>query len=583
MKNLNNYYIICFFLFSFTSSFYSQQDDTIKTYSENSDTSKTYFQENTGTKGFIEKQIRENIKFYGEAGAYGELYSISGRERRRKPATGRIYLRPTLSIYESFSISFDLFLSTEGNAARQQIGQIGLQPQWSWGKAYIGDYSTQFSSLTLNGITFRGAGLDLHPWSLKLETHYGQIQRAVKADPFNSVYSRYLFAARVGYGTSAQSGFFINVLRSKDNTKSLPKEIFLRDSSLSTGRNQYGVTPQENLVLGANFGIPLFDKALTLGGEAAGSVFTRDLFSSPFDSLKTPKIVKNIYKPRVSTNIDYAYSSFLNLSSKYFNFKGDYQTIYPGYISHGLSNIISDRKNLNLSSQISPWQNYFSLLANYSSQEDNLLKQKLFTTKRESISLSTNIKPSNFLGFIFSYLNNQMSNDAKKDTLKVDFTSSGYNLNTMVQIKSGIQLQTISLTYSNLNSEDKNILRRNNQTSTQNINLNYNYILNADWNFGTGVAYSTINSKISGKSDNISYFFKINNRMARAKLNNSFAFNNNISNAVNIFNFNLQTSYSFDKNNSLRFSTRYSIYNGKTSSYRDFSELQASLGYAYRF
>lgn len=583
MKFKKNISGIILFFFLLVANLYSQADSLNFENIYKEDTLKNKKDDSNNISSFIKKQAEENIKFYGEAGAFGEIYTIRGRERRRKPTTGRLYLRPTLSVYETFTISFDLFVSTEGSSARQQIGQLSLQPEWSWGKAYLGDYTTQFTPLTLNGIMFRGGGVDLRPSSIKMEAHYGQTQRAIKSDPFNSTYSRYLLAARLGYGKSNYNGIFINFIRSKDDVKSLPKGIFLRDTLTANERNQFGVTPQENLVISSNFGITLLDKMASLGGEFAGSIFTRDLYATAFDSLKLPEIAKGIYKPRISTNADYAYLTFFNFNSAYFSLKADYQEINPGFVSHGLSSNINDRKALNISTQASPLKNYLTLQFNYSSQSDNLLKQKVFTTERNSYAISSNIRPTNYLGFVISYLNNKMANDAKKDTFKINFLSQGFNVTSMFQIKSNFSLHTISLGYANQSSKDKNILRRNNDISSQSINLNYNFILNSNWNFGGGATYTFTNSKNASASDNISYFLRINNRIIGTKLNNSFTFNHNISNSVGIINFALISAYSLDKNNSLRLTSRFSVYNGRSSIYRDFSEFQISLGYAYRF
>jgi hypothetical protein len=48
-----------------------------------------------------------NVKLTGTLGTYGELYNMSGAENRRPGNTGRIYFRPTLTLYNSFTVSAD--------------------------------------------------------------------------------------------------------------------------------------------------------------------------------------------------------------------------------------------------------------------------------------------------------------------------------------------------------------------------------------------------------------------------------------------------------------------------------------------
>ena len=57
------------------------------------------------------------VNISGEAGFSGELYSISGRDARRPGASGRVFIRPTLTLFNNFSVNFDIFLSTEGSSA----------------------------------------------------------------------------------------------------------------------------------------------------------------------------------------------------------------------------------------------------------------------------------------------------------------------------------------------------------------------------------------------------------------------------------------------------------------------------------
>ena len=72
-------------------------------------------------------------RWAGEIGTYAEGYSISGAERRRPAATGRVYFRPTLALSSVFTVRFDFLMSTEGrtfqSSRRQSINQYGVNPQ----------------------------------------------------------------------------------------------------------------------------------------------------------------------------------------------------------------------------------------------------------------------------------------------------------------------------------------------------------------------------------------------------------------------------------------------------------------------
>ncbi len=171
------------------------------------------------SKSFFEK----NFSVTGNLGAYGELYSISGRDRRRPSATGRIYFRPTLHLFNLIDIPFVLLISTEGSTARQNINQFGINPSWSWGSLHLGDFTESFSNFSLNGILIRGGGVTIHPGEFYFSTVGGFTQRAVAGGASNGSFNRYLYGAKIGIGKSNGSNFNLLFLRVRDVPSSLPK------------------------------------------------------------------------------------------------------------------------------------------------------------------------------------------------------------------------------------------------------------------------------------------------------------------------------------------------------------------------
>ena len=92
----------------------------------------------SGFPNFLQGLNGEAVKLSGDIETYGELYSISGRERRRPSSTARLFFRPTLSIYDLMSVSFNFLLSTQGNSRSfqhqiNQINQFGIQPKVGMG------------------------------------------------------------------------------------------------------------------------------------------------------------------------------------------------------------------------------------------------------------------------------------------------------------------------------------------------------------------------------------------------------------------------------------------------------------------
>lgn len=172
------------------------------------------------TDGSSSKDI---ISISGDLGAYGELYSISGQPKRRPSSTGRLFFRPIVDFYGVFQVPFDFLLSTEGSSARQNINQFGLNPDWGWGSAHIGDFNKEYSPLSLNGIKIRGGGINLNPDLFRFSIVSGFTQRSVPGGAQDGSYKRFLFAAKLGYGSEEDTYFDLIFLKARDDINSLPQ------------------------------------------------------------------------------------------------------------------------------------------------------------------------------------------------------------------------------------------------------------------------------------------------------------------------------------------------------------------------
>ena len=168
---------------------------------------------------------RDIISISGDLGAYGELYSISGQPKRRPSSTGRLFFRPVVDFYGVVQLPFDFLLSTEGSSARQNINQFGLNPDWGWGSAHIGDFNKEYSPLSLSGIKIRGGGLNFNPELFRVSVVSGFTQRSVPGGAQDGSYKRFLFAAKLGYGKEDQTYFDLIFLKAKDEVGSLPQNV----------------------------------------------------------------------------------------------------------------------------------------------------------------------------------------------------------------------------------------------------------------------------------------------------------------------------------------------------------------------
>ena len=528
------------------------------------------------------------VNISGEAGFSGELYSISGRDARRPGVSGRVFIRPTLTLFNNFSVNFDIFLSTEGSSARQQINQIALHPEWSWGRAHLGDFSHEFSKFTLSGVTIRGGGLEIYPGIFRLQIVGGQTQRAVEEGPYSSAYSRYLAGVKVGIGSPESFLFDINVIRVRDNTASLPKDLFIKDSAANTGTSQYGVTPQENMVAGINTQFSLFDRMFKFNGEVAASVFTRDMYSSTFtnEDLKEadlPTFINDIYKLRLSTNADFAYLTELSFNYDIVSAKVSYSVINPGYTSLGIGSLINDKRNIAFSSGIRLFNNNLSLQVNYQLQNDNLLKQKLYTLSRATYGLSMNVRPIKELAFVFNTVQNNMNNDATNDTLKISNITSIYSANVLSQLDLFNLSHSITGNYSLQIAENQNILRKGEAVTVNNLGLGFQTRISPNWSAGPNISFNIVNIPDREKAVSSTYNFRVINKMLNSKLSNSLIFGYTDAGTIRSSIITLQSGFSLSSSDMFTFSIRSAFYTTKNGTTTGYQEHKANLAFNHRF
>jgi len=532
------------------------------------------------------------IKLSGEAGTYGEVYSISGMTSRRPPSTGRIFIRPVLTILDNLNLAFDFFLSTEGSAAKQQMDQIGIHPAWGWGQAHIGDFSHDFSSFTLSGISIRGGGFEINPGIFRLQIVGGQTQRMVDNGPYESAYARYLLGVKIGIGKSESSFFDINVVRSRDDLASISRDKFMsfQQDSIQVDSGYInkvdtifsGVTPQENLIVGTNFQLKLFSGMIQLRGEAAGSVYTKDMYSQDFKIDKMPEIVGDIYKAKLSSNLDYAYNVDLVFQERTVNAKIGYRLIGPGYTSLGLPSLINDKKIIDGGLGLNLFQGSWVIQTKYGIQTDNVVHQKLFTITRTEFAIITNIRPLREVMLTLNFVNNSFENDHTNDTLKLSNLNNAYNFTGTYQFSLFNLNHIVLASYAYQIYKDKNILRLGNNVNSQNMMINFSTMISQEWTASTGFQFNTVSVQTQNNST-LGINARISNKMLSNRLNNSLSYSFNSSNASTSNNFQIQSIFSIDQSNSISLSVRTNIFSGKSPMKYNFVENVGSLAYTFRF
>lgn len=417
--------------------------------------------------------LQRSITLGGEIGTYGELYSIRGQDRRRPPATGRLFLRPTLTFFNSLSLNFDILLSTEGTAARQNINQLGLHPTWAWGNAHAGDFTETYSDYTLNGILIRGGAFNINPGVFRLSALGGFTKRAVAGGATTGAFDRYLYGGKLGIGSEAGGYVDLVFLRVRDEISSLPpsnQQVVIDSTNpVATPPRRFELTPQENLVAGILTNLKFFDAAVQWKTDATVSLFTRDMRVTADTTLKIPSPIDKLYRANVTSNVDIAIKSEITVDVGNVSVRGGYKYIGAGYNSLGTPYLLNDQQEFLIAPtfRIADW----SLALSYTRQNDNLLHQKIFTTVRNLYGANITFRPtalwtSNILA---NYLD--MDNSSPNDTTRVAFSNLTLGTNQIFVFAPGSVVQAVTLTYIFQRSGDDAPLRAGFKTTGHSATL----------------------------------------------------------------------------------------------------------------
>jgi hypothetical protein len=521
----------------------------------------------------------------GEIGTYGELYSIQGQERRRPSSTGRLFFRPTLTFFNTFSLNFDVLLSTEGSSARQNINQLGLNPQWGWGNAHVGDFSESYSDYTLSGILIRGAGFNINPGIFRLSAIGGYTKRAVSGGAETGAYDRYLYGGKIGIGSEAGGYVDLLFLRVRDKASSLqainttPVGIDTLNPAL-TPQRQYEVTPQENLVGGILSNLKLFDNTIQWKTEASVGLFTRDMRIAADPTINLPSAVDKLYRANITSNVDFAVVTEMAVDINNVNVRGGYKYVGPGYNSLGVGSLLNDLQEFSLAPTIrlADW----NVALSYTRQNDNLVDQKLFTTVRNTYGSNITFHPlaiwtSNLLG---NYLT--MRNNSTNDTTRIGFSNLMLGANQIFSFPPGSWFQAITLNYIYQLSQDDSPLRSNLKTTTQSANLGGTIPLGTSMTLSPsgGVILTEIGSL---RSTTTTCGLAVQHRAAENKLTNGLSGTASFLGSTKSFRTSLSSNYQWTTTLSVGLSLSVTNFRGSASQTVEFDEYTGSLTVSQRF
>ncbi len=267
-----------------------------------------------------------------------------------------------------------------------------------------------YTQNTINGISVTGGDIEFNPGIFYTAfTGFGN-QKAIE----NSAYKRNLFAGRIGVGKKDKNHFIMTLMHAVDNENSI-----IVDSSNLT------LTPKENWLVGFDGKLNLLKDKLSFETEGVLSMLTRDVRDPDIISEAIPGWVKNLFKPKGSSSVDYMYSGKLLFDNSKTNTKitGEIKMIGPGFTTLGNPTLRNDKFGFEGKIDQKFMDNRISTMVHLRSYKDNLINTKTTTTTVTSIIFRLGTRFKGYPTLNITFMPNFQKNDKQistTDSSKID-------------------------------------------------------------------------------------------------------------------------------------------------------------------
>jgi len=354
----------------------------------------------------------------------------------------------------------------------------------------IGRTYPDYSELTVSGVPVNGLNLAYNPGIFYFAFTIGNNLEGIDDVSFK----RSFLAGRIGLGEKENTHFFLTALKMKDD----PNSIQVSSSNLS-------LIPKENVVLGSDGKLNLFNKLIEIDGEGAVSGLTRNLNDADFTGASIPGFINNFLTPKLSTSFDYAWKGKIAYNNQpdatYFSLGAN--RIGPGFISLAAPNLRQDQFQFDAEFDQKLINNKITLKTFYKVYNDNLVNWKQSTTTTSSYGINLGFYFPNLPFLQINYSPYSQKNDIAIAAQKMDNTFDSFAITT------GYNYQLFGIYSSSMisfNGQSQNSQVGMNSTSFSNSSLMLNQNLNFEFPLTLSSTLSLSQSKILSVSSSITEF-----------------------------------------------------------------------------
>ncbi|HNW50356.1 MAG TPA: hypothetical protein PKH79_04685 [Prolixibacteraceae bacterium] len=520
----------------------------------------------------------------GSISTTASLYDVTGKTSTRDPFTYMLSGNVDVTVY-GVHLPFSFMYSGKNLSYTQPFNRFGISPEYKWIKLHLGYRSMNFSSCTLAGHSFLGAGVELNPGNFRFAGVYGRFKQKTIPNTINPADTLYA-PTRKGYsfkvGVGSQTNYFDLIF------------MHIADDSLSVDLSQGGTLKelQANTVLGTHFKFKLA-KSLVWETEGALSLLTKNMADNHLSDIDNP-IVKSLtgtLKLNASSEYSTAWNSTLTYTAKLYSMGFQYRRISPNYQSFGAYYFNTDIENFTLNGKFSLFRRKLSVNGNVGLQRDNLKGNKASQSMRIISMANVNYSTGKVFSINGSFSNYSINQQAGRlplnDTIKLYQTNRNISLMPMFTFNKGNIQQVIQVNATLTDMIDHNqFTAANSEVSTRMAMINYFLNLpKTETSFMAGLNYTnmvsaTLNQTLYGLSTDAGKTF------LKGKLNTSFSVSINRSEYENVMGWvnsgSLVLSYRIQKKHSFKLNITH-IRNSypNSSTVKSFNETKSLFSYVY--
>jgi hypothetical protein len=419
---------------------------------------------------------------------YGGSLQLESRNEKIDTLPGLPYNRATLSANAAngiFHTSGKMYVTNEEQPDRQPQDRFTWNAEIPMLKIGLGDLYPTYPDLIMNGMRVRGVSGEVSLGSFDLSVTKGQILREIEGDtvktfPADSLEAEQnrdpaasykLYRTSDSLWTKFQSGTFsrdLLVIRPRFGKEDSHLGFTVLKSTDDPASIQFGIKPEENLVIGSDFLVSLANHTVDLNGQAAVSATNKDITRGTFsdadiDSLyngndnqstrDNVRRVRNILSHIITVN-EYlipltakdfptlAYEGGIAVNAVDNALRFNYLRHGSSFESFGQTFVRPDVAGFNVSDRVRLVSNSLLLSGGYERLKDNTAETKPATTTSTTANVGVSYFPRNDLpsltvAYLFASNENGLAVDdtfaIKDNTNRVvvqinkDFTFSGHH------------------------------------------------------------------------------------------------------------------------------------------------------------